>query len=964
LKPTTSSLPDGPRARSPRTPIPLGPTLVVSEPKPEPPTAPEPLQEPTLKIIPSPVAEVLRPIPQPRAFKVWNSSEWEARLVPIDSGFELYPQTEAVEAQQADLEAGPRISPEPVSETENKVEAKPEPESEPEPELEPVAEFIEPTPYPRSYKMWTPSQWESRFQPIDSGFELYPEPKRPRADIAQAGPVEQPQTTAWRPYKPKVVAEAVPEAIIEPEVVHRSTLWALLTVAVLFGIVTGLLLVYSVDLPQIEDLERYRPIDSTELMDVHGKVVGSFAMQRRVVVSYNDFAPVLRQAVISVEDKSFEDHWGVNSFRMVGAVVRDLASGSRSQGASTITMQLARNLFLSSDRTFSRKIQEILLSMQIEHHFTKPQIFTLYGNQIYLGHGMYGFEAASQYYFGKHASELNLTEAALLAGIPKSPSNYSPVLNPAHALKRRNLVLTEMEHDHILTAEQAEQARNAPLGLHLTAVTNTEAPWFVEEIRRTLEKQYGSEQVHEGGLRVYTGMDLALQQAAARAVARGLNEYEHRHGWRGHLLNVTAAGGNINTFQHPDWAMPVHAGEYVHALVTFVLPGQVSLKIGDRPASINPEGWKWTGNKSAKDFLKQGDIVYVHIPEAAQRAAIWQVELEQDSGAQAALFAMDNATGDVLAMVGGRDFQLSQFNRATQAARQTGSSFKPYVYTAAIEDGVRPEDRVEDTPVTFETAGGPYTPHNYDDKYLGAMSVLAAFADSRNIPALRLAARVGIRKVIAVARRFGITGTIPAYLPVALGSADVTLQQQVAAYSVFPNGGMLISPRMVRRVTTPEGRVLQDDNPDVKDATSQQTAQTMLALLREVVTGGTAASAAQLKHPLGGKTGTTNDFTDAWFVGFSPSVTAGVWVGYDDRESLGEKETGAKAALPIWIDFMRAVVAAHPGEQFAVPTKPAPSLITPATGVQDAGKKLTAKSSPSIAPQATPTNSPQTKPAL
>jgi penicillin-binding protein 1A len=790
-------------------------------------------------------------------------------------------------------------------------------------------EVIEPSPYPRAIQVWPSEIWAARFAHPEqislTDYVLSP----PQATEEDQQPLEALDDSSWEQDTEDDAArpEPVPYLAPQPETLHRSTLWALVSVAVLFGIMSGLLLVYSVDLPQIEDLERYRPIASTELLDVHGHVVGSFAMQRRVVVRYQDFAPVLRQAVIAIEDKSFEEHWGVNSFRVMGAIVRDLASSSRSQGASTITMQLARNLFLSSDRTFSRKVQEILLSIQIEHHFTKPQIFTLYGNQIYLGHGMYGFEAAAQYYFGKHANELTLSEAALLAGIPKSPSNYSPVLNPAHALKRRNLVLTEMEHDGDITPEEAEQARNAPLGLRLTADTNAEAPWFVEEIRRTLEKQYGSEQVHEGGLRVFTGMDTSLQEAASRAIIKGLNEYERRHGWRGHLLNVTAAGGNVNTFQHPDWVLPLKPGECVHAMVTFVLPSQVSVKIGDRAASINPDGWKWTGFKSAQDFLKQGDIVYVRIPDTPQKAQIWQVDLEQDSGVQAALFAMDNATGDVLAMVGGRDFQLSQFNRATQAARQTGSSFKPYVYTAAIEDGVKPEDRVLDSPATFETAGGPYTPHNYDNKYLGSISVLAAFADSRNIPALRLAEKVGVRNVIAVARRFGITEPIPAYLPIALGSADVTLQQQVAAYSVFPNGGVLLSPRMVRRVTTPEGRVLQEGNPEIRDATDQQTAQTMLGLLQQVVSGGTAASALQLKHPLGGKTGTTNDFTDAWFVGFSPSVTTGVWVGYDDRESLGEKETGAKAALPIWIDFMRAAVAQHPGEQFTIikpPVKPAP----------------------------------------
>jgi penicillin-binding protein 1A len=720
------------------------------------------------------------------------------------------------------------------------------------------------------------------------------------------------------PAEPPSPEEASTPAAPPPrDLWHRVTLWSLIAVSIICGVMIGLLLLFSVDLPQIENLENYRPIASTELLDIHGHVVGSFAMQRRVVVGYDDFAPVLVQAVISIEDKSFESHSGINSLRVIGAVWRDVTSKSRSQGASTITMQLARNLFLSADRTYSRKLQEILLAIQIEHHFTKPQIFALYGNQIYLGHGEYGFEAAAEYYFSKHARDLTLTEAAMLAGIPKSPTNYSPVLNPDRALKRRNLVLTEMEEDGAITPQQAEEARRAPLGLHLQAPANAEAPWFDEEIRRALEKQYGSTQLYEGGLRVYTGMDPALQETAAKAMLKGLAQYERRHGWRGHLLNVTAAGGNIDTFEHPDWIVAAAPGTYVHALVTNVEPTQVAVKIGKRAAILTPESWKWTGNK-ASTFLQPGDVVYVHIPEAPQTTAAWQVDLEQDSGAQGALFAMDNATGDVIAMVGGRDFQLSQFNRATQAARQTGSSFKPYVYTAAVEAGVKPEDRIVDAPTIFMTASGPYTPHNYDGKYAGNMSILAAFADSRNIPALKLTQRVGIHKVIDVARRFGITSPIPAYLPVALGSADVTLAQQVGAYSVFPNAGLRVTPRMVRRITTPDGRVLQEGPPDVADATTEETAHTMLTLLQEVTRSGTAASASQLKHPLGGKTGTTNSFTDAWFIGFSPSVTAGVWIGYDDRQTLGDKETGARAALPIWIEFMRAVIASHPGEEFAV----------------------------------------------
>jgi penicillin-binding protein 1A len=340
------------------------------------------------------------------------------------------------------------------------------------------------------------------------------------------------------------------------------------------------------------------------------------------------------------------------------------------------------------------------------------------------------------------------------------------------------------------------------------------------------------------------------------------------------------------------------------------LPYQVTARIGQQQLILTPEDWTWTGYKTAEGFLHRGDIIYVHL--TGQQGGLLGGKLEQDSGVEGSLLAMDNATGDVLAMVGGRDFNLSQFDRATQAERQTGSSFKPYVYTAAVEDGARPEEMIADTPTSF----GSYTPHDYEGNYLGNISLLKAFADSRNIPALKLAERVGIHKVIATAHKFGVTSNIPAYLPVALGAVEITLQEQVAAYSVFPNDGIRVAPRLVRRVTTSDGAPLSEDPPQVEEVISAKTARTMMTFLKEVTHTGTAAAAATLNHPLGGKTGTTSDFTDAWFLGFSPSVTCGVWVGYDNRQSLGDKETGAKAALPIWMDFMKAAMTDKPDEVF------------------------------------------------
>nr|WP_157477781.1 PBP1A family penicillin-binding protein [Granulicella tundricola] len=737
--------------------------------------------------------------------------------------------------------------------------------------------------------------------------------------------------------------------------------WTLLSMSALFGAMSGLMVVYSIDLPQMEELAKYRPNTTTELLDVNGKVIGSFALERRVVVPYSDFPVVLRDAIISIEDKSFERNWGINLVRAVGAAYADMHTHSRAQGSSTLTMQLARNLFLSAQKTYWRKLQEIFLTVQIERRFSKNQIFELYANQIYLGHGRYGFEAGSEFYFSKHVKDLTLPEAALLAALPKGPEQYSPIRNPERALKRRNLVLSEMEHDGKITPERAAEAEATPLGLKIEVAPNSEAPYFVEEVRRQLEREYGVDEVHGAGLRVYTTLNMDLQRVANKAVLDGTARYERRHGWKGNLQNVIAGGLDPATYKHPDWNQTAVPGDYVHGMVTAVTPKRVDVKLGNRTTALTPADWVWT-QQASSSFLKVGDLIYVRIEPVADAtlpvlpSTPLHATLQQDSGVQGSMMAVDNANGEVLAMVGGRDFYLSQFNRATQSVRQVGSSFKPYVFTAALEAGTKITDIVVDAPTSFPTPGGWYTPRDYEAGFAGAMTVQSAFEQSRNIPALKLAAKVGIRTVIAVAHRFGITSEIPPFLPIAIGAADITLAEQVGAYSVFPNDGIRIAPHYIRKVTQPDGVPLDAKKPAVTEVISVEIARQMMTLLKGVVLRGTAATAAgELHHPLGGKTGTTNDFTDAWFIGFSPSVTCGTWIGFDNRQTLGKGEQGAKAALPMWIDFMKAAIVGKDDEQFPSAGAPKKVLAVQVTHGDDDSDKQPDKDDDSADPDsATP----------
>jgi penicillin-binding protein 1A len=701
------------------------------------------------------------------------------------------------------------------------------------------------------------------------------------------------------------------------KLIDRVALAFLLLCSIALGAAAGLLFVYESDLPEIRALETYRPNVVTDIYAADGQLVGSFALQRRILMTYEQIPKVLYNAVCAIEDQHFEDHWGVDFPRIAGAAYRNILKRRKAEGASTITMQLAGNLFLDrSDRSFRRKAQEMLLALQIERRYTKPQIFTMYANQVYLAHGNYGFASAAQFYFGKPVADLNLQQAALLAGMIRGPI-YSPLADPARALARRNLVLYRMMEEGKITPAEEAAARKTPLGLHLQYPRNDLAPYFFEDIRKYLESTYGTEAVHERGLRVYTTLNIQMQKAANQAIRDGLHTYDRRHGWRGKLPNVLKDNlGKLDTYEDDDWRHPIEKGSYVTGLVLAVDDKGATIKIGPYRAILSPSEMAWTGHKKPSEILTVGDLAQFSIQELRETTA--RVQLEQQPAPQAAMIAIENATGEIKAMVGGYSFEDSKFNRATQAFRQVGSSFKPYVYSAAIEKGSSPFDTIVDAPFTVVSGGQLYSPHNYDEKFEGIITLRRALAGSRNVPAVKLTEKIGINSVVDMARRFGITTPLPPYLPLALGAADMRLIEHVSAFTVFPNDGIRIDPHMIRRVTSYDGALLEEAHPEVHDVLSPDVARTMTAMLMDVVQFGTGVKAKAIGRPAGGKTGTTQDFTDAWFIGFTPQITAGVWVGFDDKQiSLGKRETGAQAALPIWIEFMEQGMAGMPAVEFA-----------------------------------------------
>ena len=693
-----------------------------------------------------------------------------------------------------------------------------------------------------------------------------------------------------------------------------SVLFAVLLVgSIALGAAAGVLFVTNSDLPQVESLENYRPNVVTEVYGDDGRVIATFALERRIVVEPQQIPQVLKDAVVSVEDQNFYRHWGLDFYGISRAALKNILAGRVVEGGSTITQQLSENLFLSPKRLWALKLQEALLSIQIERRYTKDEILTLYINQIYLGHGMYGFAAAAEFYFGKQIQDLTIGEAATLAALPRAPSSYSPLSNPERALMRRNYAIDRMVAEGKIEADQGEQAKQQPIRLNQTRQTDQLAPYFVEELRRYLEETYGTYAVHEGGLRVYSTLEGRLQLAAQESLRRGLREFDKRHGWRGVRTNLPENGiEDLESHTLTDWNRPLQPGDLMQGLVVEVGETTARVRVAGYTDEIGPQDIAWTGAATPSEILKAGDVASFLVQSVDPAEKVIEISLDQEPRVQGAVVVLENATGEVKAMVGGYDFGLSQFNRATQALRQTGSVFKPFLYTAALESGMRPDDIIEDSPVNYSG----YMPANYDGRFLGPITLRQALAGSRNVPAVRLLNRIGFDRLTPLIGRLGISSPIEPYLPVALGATDMTLLEVTSAYSTFPNGGVRVEPRLISRVTDYDGDILEENFPEPHDVIPAELAAEMVDLLQEVVRSGTATSAQALGFPVGGKTGTTNDFTDAWFLGFTPSLTAGVWVGFDEKVSLGNSETGGRAALPIWISFMEQIHKDQEAEDF------------------------------------------------
>src|SRR5215813_13323944 len=717
------------------------------------------------------------------------------------------------------------------------------------------------------------------------------------------------------------------------EFFRRYTFLSLVALSVVAGMMFGATVAYQASMTEqaqeVAGLANYRPNLVTRVIADDGKtVVGEFSLERRIPVTYDQIPDTMKNAIFAIEDDRFFQHIGVDPIRIVTAAFKNILKSRKAEGASTLTQQLARSLYLTPEKTYTRKIKEILFALQIERYYTKEQIMEMYCNYIFLGGGAYGFEAAAQYYFSKSLKDLTLEESALLAGLPKAPSLYSPTRDEKAALDRRNVVLYRMHEEGYISDDEYNRARQTRINLNITPPQNTNNSiygYFVESVRQESEETFGTWQTQTGGMNIYTTIDPVAQREAVRAVRKGLHAYEDRHGkhWRGKLTNILAQKppADLLHYSHPDWLGDYEPGEYIYGLVMATSGQNAEIRFGDYKATLTDAATKWAGAPPAR-LLRKGDLAVFKVNKADNEKKVLDVTLDQLPSVDGALICLESKTGDVKAMVGGYDFATRKFNNATQAERQTGSTFKPFIYAAAVENGFTPDTIVSAEPFVDPVTG--WMPSNYDGgSGGGALPLRSALQQSLNVVAVRLLSIVGVDKGAEIVKRFGLPNPMKRVLPSALGATEEPLLDMVSAYSSFSNQGVRVKPHLIKRVTDSDGDVKQDGEWKAESykVISPFVASQMQEMMRGVVTGGTAASMMSnkelAKRMICGKTGTVNDFTDAWFIGYTPTYTAGVWIGYPGmKKSLGNKEAGSVAALPMWVQFMEKFLKDKPNDQF------------------------------------------------
>jgi penicillin-binding protein 1A len=745
------------------------------------------------------------------------------------------------------------------------------------------------------------------------------------------------------------------------QIPHRYRKW-IIRFLLFFGIlvvgsvtgVAGAIWYFSRDLPSIETLHDYQPSIVTKVYGEDNELIGQFFVERRFLVPLEEIPEALRQAIVAVEDARFYEHKGLDPLGIVRAFIANLESFSLRQGGSTITQQLTRSLFLSPEKSFRRKIKEAILAWKMEKILSKDEILELYLNQIYLGHGAYGVQSAARTYFDKDVNELHLAEVTFIAGLPRAPSDYSPYNRPELAKRRQGVVLRRMVQEGYLSEEGFREVYQQDLYFKSLKEKEMIAAYFLEYIRQYLTATYGDAMVYKGGLTVHTTLNLTLQNAATEALRAGLRDLDKRQGYRGPIdrkppeeiaeLEETAGAVIVGD---------VSEGSILEGVVTQVNHDGATVIASGLKGRITASRMAWAKkqlvgpdlikdgkfNPEAKpsDIVSVGDmiLVRVHKVDLDERSA--DFSLEQEPAVEGGLISLDPRTGAIKAMVGGYDFKRSEFNRAVSAKRQPGSAFKPIIYATALDQGLTPATILVDAPIVYvdEEQQRIWKPENYESKFYGLISLREGLTHSRNLATVRLLEQVGIRNVIQFARQLGIKSPLTPDLSLALGSSSLTLLELTSAFGVFANEGVRADPKAVVSVMDSSGQILEEHLPFAEPVIRKETAYLITNILIDVIQRGTGRKARVLGKALAGKTGTTNDFTDAWFVGFSPNLAAGVWVGFDDMRSLGNKEAGARAALPIWISYMRTAldVPAQLQATFSIPENVVFSRIDPKTGL-------------------------------